>query len=104
MYTKEYANKAAMRHTRRSVDERLMLLRAILSTAAYDMEPIFKGESCGKPFEGPPVNQWLAKTVGYFLANHLPKAMVMRLISEGYELYLEHNTAFIAARKTTEPG
>lgn len=91
MYTKDHANKAVRRHERRTVQERLTLLRAVLCSAAFDSEPTFKGDNeDGTPYQGPTVAEAMCDMVGYFLYGKLPLGHALDLIRAGYWRASEH--------------
>ncbi len=71
-YSKEDADRAVRRHARRTPEERLVLLRAMLCEAAGDCDPAFAGVDPDRgPYEGDPIWFEALSMLAYFTASRL---------------------------------
>jgi len=100
-YTNEDARRAQRRHERRSTEERIALLGALLCSAGFDKDPSYAGIDPDRgPYEGPPIWHWALKSLAYYAANALSrhsdqitesaKCKVREAIDEGLRMASEH--------------
>lgn len=110
-YTEDHARTAVRRHEARTIDERLRLLRSMLSSAAGDTEPHYSGiDPADGPFKGPPTWQWPLGTLAYFVASsqttlgesisEVTKAEIRWAIADGIRMAEDHRR--LSASYTTD--
>ena len=92
-YTKKMAEKAVWRWARRSVEERLTLLRSLMCEAAFDKEPVYSGidPNTGLPYAGNSMNVEMADMLGYFSYKHIGIDRLLETVRTGYYRAKRHD-------------